>query len=197
MSTRSESKDAAGRTTWHTGLTHIEPNRILLRGYPIDEIMGRITFGEAVYLLLTGELPSPGIGRLVDAMLVAFIDHGVTPPPTLAARNAATTGATTRGAVAAGVLGFGRFYGGDALACRERLEEGLALVRGGRTVADAASEMVERLVAAGDVPPPGFGHRFHTRDPRASRLLQLAHELEVGHDYTQFIRALERALTQH
>ncbi len=50
---------------------------------------------------------------------------------------------------------------------------------------------------ANDVPPPGFGHRFHTRDPRASRLLQLAHELEVGHDYTLFIRALERALASH
>lgn len=87
----------APRATWRTGLTHIEPNRILLRGYPIDEVMGRISFGEGVYLLLTGELPSPGIGRLVDAMLVAFIDHGVTPPPTLAARNAATTGATIRG----------------------------------------------------------------------------------------------------
>jgi citrate synthase len=126
-------------------------------------------------------------------MLVAFIDHGVTPPPTLAARNAATTGAAIRGAVAAGVLGCGRHYGGGALACRATLDDGLTLVRTGRSIADAAADIAERLVAANDVPPPGFGHRFHTRDPRASRLLQLAHELEVGHDYTLFIRALERA----
>ena len=71
---------------WRTALTAIEPNKILVRGYPLDEIMGRLTFGEAIYLLFMGELPSPGIGRLMEAMLVSFIDHGITPPSTLAAR---------------------------------------------------------------------------------------------------------------
>ena len=28
---------------WRTALTSIEPNKILLRGYPLDEIMGRLT----------------------------------------------------------------------------------------------------------------------------------------------------------
>src|SRR5687768_16596349 len=71
---------------WRTALTCIEPNKILVRGYPLDEIMGRLTFGEAIYLLLIGEVPSPGIGSLMEAMLVSFIDHGATPPSTLAAR---------------------------------------------------------------------------------------------------------------
>ena len=75
---------------WRTALTKIEPNMILMRGYPLDEIMGRLTFGESIYLLLMGEVPSPGIGKLMEAILVSFIDHGVTPPSTLAARNTAT-----------------------------------------------------------------------------------------------------------
>ena len=104
---------------------------MLVRGYRLDELMGRVHFGEAIYLLLTGELPSPSIGRLMDAMLVSFIDHGATPPSTLAARNTATTGASMRGCVAAGVLGFGRYHGGDALACRQLLDDGLALARDG------------------------------------------------------------------
>ena len=132
--------------------------------------MGRLTFGDAIYLMLTGELPRPSISRLVDAMLVSFIDHGATPPSTIAARNAATTGASIRGAVAAGVLGFGRHYGGDILACRQRLDEGLALARHGPLLAAAATEIAERLVQADDIPPPGFGHRYHTVDPRATRL---------------------------
>src|SRR5918996_4318227 len=78
---------------WRTALTCIEPNKILVRGYPLDELMGRLTFGEAIYLLFMGEVPSPSIGRLMEAMLVSFIDHGTTPPSTLAARNTATTGA--------------------------------------------------------------------------------------------------------
>jgi citrate synthase len=130
-------------------------------------------------------------------MLVSFIDHGATPPSTLAARNAATTGASLRGSVAAGILGFGRYYGGDVLACRQLLDDGLSIMRSGKPLPAAAAELVGRVVDAGEMPPPGFGHRYHTTDPRATRLLQLAHELEVDHEYAQLIRAIERALASH
>jgi hypothetical protein len=40
----------AGRDRWPTALTSIEPNRILVRGYRLDEMMGRLRFSEAVYL---------------------------------------------------------------------------------------------------------------------------------------------------
>src|SRR5262245_31349977 len=110
---------------WRTALTYIEPNKILVRGYPLDELMGRLTFGEAIYLLLVGEIPTPGMGRLMEALLVSFIDHGATPPSTLAARNTATTGAPMRACVAAGVLGFGRYHGGDIESCMQFLDAGL------------------------------------------------------------------------
>ena len=71
------------------------------------------------------------MGRLMEALLVSFIDHGATPPSTLAARNTATTGAPLRACVAAGVLGFGRYHGGDIESCMQFLDSGLALVREG------------------------------------------------------------------
>jgi citrate synthase len=160
--------------------------------------MGRLSFGDTIYLLLTGELPSSSVSRLVDAILVSFIDHGATPPSTLAALNTAVTGGTLRGAVAAGVIGFSRDHGGTPAACRALLDEGLGLARGGGTsMAAAATDLVGRLVETNDLPPPGFGHRVHTIDPRATRLLQLAHELEDDHAYTQMLRALEQALARH
>ncbi|MDQ3068639.1 MAG: citryl-CoA lyase [Acidobacteriota bacterium] len=180
-------------TRWGTALTSIEPNRILLRGYPLDEVMGRLSFGESIYLLLVGEVPGPAIGRLVEALLISFIDHGVTPPPTLAARNVTTTGAPTRNAVAAGVLGFGKFYGGDIQACRKLLDEGLALTETGKTYRDAAIELVDRVHEKHDL-FPGFGHRYHQRDPRAARLFQMALELDLEGPHVQMIRALEMAL---
>ena len=74
-----QSRRPAGRATrgaavtpgWRTAVTSIEPNKILVRGYVLDETMGRVSFGESVYLILTGELPSPDVGRLVEALLVS------------------------------------------------------------------------------------------------------------------------------
>src|ERR1700756_4512586 len=92
---------------WQTAITSIESNKILVRGYPLDEMMGRLGFADAVYLLLMGELPTPAIGRMLNAVLVSSVDHGVTPPSTLAARNVATSGAPLKDCVAAGILAFG------------------------------------------------------------------------------------------
>jgi citrate synthase len=181
----------AGR--WRTGLTAIEPNKILVRGYPIDEMMGRVSFGEAIYLLFVGELPTPAIGKMMEALLVSFIDHGPTPPSTLAARNTATTGATLRGCVAAGVLGFGRFFGGDIQACMEMLDRGLARMRAGASLKDTAADIADSALGRGEL-PPGFGHRYHTRDPRASRLFQMALELELDGDHISLIRAIDLSL---
>ena len=181
---------------WLTGLTQIEPNKILLRGYALDEIMGRLTFGEAIYLLMIGDIPSPGVGRLMEAILVSFIDHGATPPSTLAARNTATTGAPLRACVAAGLLGFGRYHGGDIESCMQFLDTGLEFVRGGSTYRDAAERLVQRSMEAHEL-PPGFGHRYHTRDPRAARLFQMALELEVEGHHVQMIRAVEMVMAEH
>jgi len=191
---RSQKRAEHPHPKWHTGLTCIEPNKILLRGYALDEIMGRLTFGESIYLLLMGEVPTPGIGRLMEALLVSFIDHGATPPSTLAARNTATTGAPLRACVAAGVLGFGRYHGGDIESCMQFLDAGLELVRNGMSYRDAAQTIVERSLASGEA-IPGFGHRFHTRDPRAGRLFQMALELELEAEHIKMIRAVEIVMT--
>ena len=178
---------------WKTALTSIAPNQILIRGYAVDELMGRLSFADAVYLLLMGELPSPAIGRMLNAVLVSSLDHGVTPPSTLAARNVATSGAPLKDSVAAGILAFGRHHGGDIESCMRFLDAGLTLVRSGSTLQQAAETLIDDCMRDGQN-PPGFGHRFHTRDPRAARLFQMALELELEGEHVRMIRAAERAL---
>jgi citrate synthase len=188
---RAQPRVADGR--WQTALTSIAPNRILIRGYALDEMMGRLSFADAVYLLLMGELPTPAIGRMLNAVLVSSIDHGVTPPSTLATRNVATSGAPLKDCVASGILAFGPHHGGDIESCMRFLDRGLNLVRNGRSVQQAAEAMIDAAIESGE-PPPGFGHRFHTRDPRAARLFQMALELELEGEHVRLIRAAERAL---
>ncbi len=180
---------------WQSSLTSITPDKILIRGYPLDEMMGRLTFAEAVYLLLMGELPTPSIGRMFDAILVSSIDHGVMPPSTLAARNVATSGAPLKDSVAAGVLSFGPRHGGDIESCMRFLDSGLALTRAGKSVQHAAEIIVDDCVRNNEV-PPGFGHRVHARDPRAARLFQMALELELEGEHIRLIRVVERVLDE-
>src|SRR5438445_1357095 len=188
---KAPSPPAADR--WQSALTEISPNKILVRGYPLDEMVGRLGFAEAVYLLLMGELPTPAIGRMLNAVLVSSIDHGVTPPSTLAARNVATSGAPLKDCVAAGILAFGPHHGGDIESCMRFLDGGLVLVRSGQTLQQAAEAIIVECVQTGEA-PPGFGHRLHTRDPRAARLFQMALELELEGEHVRMLRAIERAI---
>ena len=190
---RTQSREPSDR--WQSSLTEIAPNKILIRGYPVDEMMGRLGFAEAVYLLLMGELPTPAIGRMLNAVLVSSLDHGVMPPSTLAARNVATSGAPLKDCVAAGILAFGPHHGGDIESCMRFLDKGLSLIRAGRSPQEAAEAIVQECDAQREV-PPGFGPRFHTRDPRAARLFQMSLELELEGEHVRLLRACERALEQ-
>ena len=176
---------------WKTAITSVEPNKVRLRGYPIDELMGKVTFSQAIYLALKGELPSPEVGRLLDAIFVSSVDHGAGPPSVLAARTVASTGAELHAAVAAGVLAISRFHGGA-------IEEGMRLFQAvARRAAEknlseeeAAREITAELKARGGR-ASGFGHRVHTQDPRTGRLFGLAGELKLAGPHVRIARTIE------
>lgn len=160
---------------WASAVTSIAPNEIRVRGYRLEELMGRVSFGEAVYLVLRGELPGAAVGSLMEAMLVASIDHGVTPPSTLSVRNAATTGAPLNACIAAGALAVNRHHGGAVEECMRLLARGAARVQAGESAGAVAQALMAEEKAAGRR-LPGLGHRIHTDDPRSRRLLALARQ---------------------
>jgi citryl-CoA lyase len=174
-------------TSWNTAITRIEPNAVAVRGYDIADLMGsgggdgggHTSFGAAVYLILQGELPTPKIARLMDAILVSSIDHGVTPPSVNAARTVASTGASLSQSVAAGIMSINRHHGGAIENCARALaaianradETNISLDQ-------AADAYLADLKARGER-MSGFGHRIHTKDPRTTRLFALADEAGV------------------
>src|SRR5438067_7210950 len=144
---------------WNTAVTRIEPNRVAVRGYDIAELMGRASFGAAVYLILTGELPSDAIGRLMDGILVSSIDHGTTPPSALAARTTASTGASLSAAVAAGIMSINRHHGGAIEDCARQLKKiDDRAASESISMDEAASRALATMREAGER-MPGFGHR--------------------------------------
>ncbi|MGQ9600562.1 MAG: citrate/2-methylcitrate synthase, partial [Anaerolineae bacterium] len=152
--------------TWKTAITKIEPNKVAVRGYRIDELMGRISFGEMVYLVLKGELPTPAVGRLMDALLVSSVDHGVTPPSALAARTIASGGAPLTTAIAGGIMTINRHHGGAIEDCMKILLEAVASKREKGLDAQTAAREKMAEFRAKKIRVPGYGNRIHTDDPR-------------------------------
>lgn len=181
---------------WTSAITEIRPNRVSVRGYDIAELMGSVGFGAAVHLILRGELPDAATARLMDAILVSSIDHGCTPPSTLAARTLASTGASLSASVAAGIASINRHHGG-AIEDAGRLFASLRerAVRDKVTLEAAAESLVGEIKSSGER-LPGFGHRIHTKDPRTKRLLELADAAGLRGErapHAAAARAIERA----
>jgi citrate synthase len=109
---------------------------------------------------------------LLEAALVASVDHGPQAPSIAIARMTATCGVGINNAMASGVNALGDSHGGAGQQCVELLTEIADRETEGAGLADATAEVVAEHRAR-DRYLPGFGHRFHPVDPRREPLLGL------------------------
>src|SRR5437660_7706732 len=168
---------AAPHGWWSTASIDLKPGMIKFRGYAIEDLIGRVGYAEMVYLLTRGELPHPDAAKLLEAALVAAVDHGPQAPSIAAARMAVTCGVGINNAMASAINMLGDVHGGAGEQC-VTLYNAIAARMGSDVIseerlAEAARAEMKLLVEAGIRYIPGFGHRFHPRDPRAPRLLEL------------------------
>jgi citrate synthase len=161
--------ESASADPWNTAITATTSDRVFVRGLPLDEAIGSMTFADVVFRLWTGRAGTPAERAALDACLVAAVDHGALAPSALAARTVATTQAGRMPALAAGILAFGSLHGAVVTVAMELLAE-LGPVEEPRVW---ATRIFERERAAGRR-IPGVGHRWHERDRRAERLLDIA-----------------------
>ncbi|MEM6635122.1 MAG: citryl-CoA lyase [Pseudomonadota bacterium] len=159
---------------WQTAIIDMEPGRIDLRGHPIQDLIGHISFAQMVWLMTRGDVPSEGKAQLLEAALVAAVDHGPQAPSIAAARMAVTCGLSLNGAMATAVNMLDDVHGGAGEQAVTLFHEIDQAVSDGAAIGSAAARGVEQLRAAGTHYVPGFGHRFHKPvDPRSPRLLAL------------------------
>jgi citrate synthase len=182
--------------TWKTAITKVEPNKLLLRGYRIDELIGNISFSQAVFLAIQGELPSRKQAKMIDAMLVSSIDHGVTPPSCLSARTIASAGAPLNAALAGGILAISKHHGGAIEECMKMIQGAVRRKKDTNETEGEIAAVLIREYKGRNERLPGFGHRIHTRDPRTIKLFQIASDLGIAGEHVGMAKAIEDAIEQ-
>jgi citrate synthase len=170
----------ADRVRIVTGLGKAEAERVLVCGYDLDrELVGKISFAEMASLVLRGRLPAPGETRMLDALLVVLVEHGMV--AAVVATRLVYHGApeAIQAAVAAGLCGAGSVQLGSSEVAARMLGDALAAGGAGANLDAIAAAVVEEHAPRGRR-IPGIGHRVHVeRDPRVDTLLGIARETGV------------------
>jgi citrate synthase len=183
---------------WSTSIIDMQPGKIRYRGYAIEELIGRIGFAEMVYLLTRGELPHPDAAKLLEAALVAAVDHGPQAPSIAAARMAISCGVGINNAMASAVNMLGDVHGGAGEQCVALFNAIADRLNGTRPseqrLAEAVRAEITLLAERGVRRVPGFGHRFHPVDPRAPRLLELVDAAAKSGAVSGRFAAISRAI---
>jgi len=170
---------------------------ILVRGRDLArDLIGKISFSEHFWLLVTGALPTAGQLRVLDATLVAIAEHGLVPSVQVSRMTLAAAPEALQGAVAAGILGCGSVVLGSSESAGRFLAQ--IHTRSDRSASpEAAAREVVREYREAKQAIPGYGHPLHRGgDPRAERLLEVAVEARTSGQHAAIARIVERLLPE-
>lgn len=176
---------------WKTNISKVEPNHIVTRGYRQETLIGTVPFSSVFFLLIKNRMPDKKEAQMVDALITSSIDHGVTPPSTHASRIVASAGVPLPTAVGAGILAIGDVHGGAIEDGARILQEWVKLMHENKWSLEQTAQQLLKTLEKQKKRVPGIGHRIHTKDPRTTRLFELADELNITNDHVKLIRAIE------
>jgi citrate synthase len=190
---------ADGSAWWDTKISDIKKNEITIRGYPIEELIGNLSYSQMLYFLLCGEILSEKKTRLFESVLVAGADHGPRAPSIAAARMAATCGISFNSTVATGINVLGDVHGG-ATEKAMKLFYSTNLIHEADPEREISSVVEEQFdfLQQGKEKLPGFGHQLHDDDPRVRRLYELSQNIvdegEISGKYLEIAETYRRVL---
>ena len=183
---------------WKTEIVDIQPGHIGIRGYPIQQLIGKLSFPAMIWLMLRGEVPREDQARLLEAALVSAVDHGPHAPSIAISRMAVTCGLPINGAMASAINALDDIHGGAGQQCMELMQRVDAAAGEAEPTLAVVEQVLERYIAEHGKIIPGFGHRWHGTDPRAVRLLELVREAQqqgtVSGRYATIGTLIEEAL---
>ena len=180
-----------------TGIGKAELHRILVRGYDLNkELVGKITFTDMTSLMLRGRLPTPNEAKMLDALLVILVEHGLVSHVIAARLVYHCAPEAIQAAVAAALCGAGSVHLGSSEWSAKMLTEALPnesenrdLEQIATNIFDDYSNRKQRI--------PGIGHRTHAEgDPRAETLFGIAKENGIYGSYCELLQKLSEVASQ-
>lgn len=195
---------------WQSAISYKVLDRIIVRGYDVNELAGNISFAEHLYLVWKGELPPSNYAKMLDALLVIFAEHAFS-PSSVSARMVMSGAGYIMPAMAGGILAIGYTHvdaheAADAwIKCINYMNE-----KGWdyKQVADWFCRNVRkknedekendflRLFGARRV-LPGWHHPQHIKDPRGPRLVELAEDTGIAGDHVRLVTAIEETTPKY
>lgn len=179
--------------TFVTAVSGHTTKGILLRGRQLTELVSEADFVSTLFLSLTGRNPKKNEKKLLNAILVASIDHGINPASGFVPRVVASSGNDILTCMASSLLALGPYHGGAITGAMRVLQQ---VSEDGEDKEQAC----ERLIDAYRLEKkriPGFGHPVYKKvDPRAKLLFEMAREANLDIEFMNLARQMEHSLEQ-
>lgn len=170
---------------WRTSIANSTDKQTLVRGYPLEDLIQNLTFTQAIYLVLKGELPTKQEEKMLNALFVAAIDHGIAAPSAQATRIVFSGGNSLNTAIGAGILTLGDSHGGAIEQCARLLQENK-----NKPARKIVAEIIQQKKVL-----PGLGHKIYKdEDPRAMQLFSIAKKLKMHGTYCKLIEDMQKEL---
>ncbi len=184
-------------TVPRTSICTSDEHTIVVRGRDLSkELIGKVSFVDHFFLLLTGKLPSAGETAVLNATLVAIAEHGLVPSVQAARMTFAAAPDAMQGAVAAGVLGCGSVVLGSSETAGRMYSEIDTRVQAGEALSAAAPAVMREWRAAGKS-IPGYGHPLHKeRDERVGALFDVARAAGTDLRFVAIAEAVEALMPE-
>jgi citrate synthase len=161
----------------------------------VDELMGKIDFTSMIVFQMRGHLPDDAERKMIDAILVMLMEHGLTPSSISARLIYDSSPEALQGAVAGGLLAAGSVFLGSMEHMSSLLQDGVAEIEAGDVNAEEYCRKVIDGFTARGATVPGFGHHIHRPDdPRTARLLELAAEQGVAGAHAELLLTFGRMM---
>lgn len=184
-------KDTPG--FWTSQISHITPEDVYIRGYPLQSLMGKLSFSATTFLLIRGRIPTPGEARMMDVVLCSILDYALHKSGTAAARFVVSVNPQMAPGLAAGMLGSGAYAMSPEDTGRFIIDSYEKWRISGLAMEEFANQFVADL-RRNKIRIPGFGHQvFRKVDPRAQKLRDVAVEQGVWGTYGDWYEAVHRA----